>query len=62
MPPPEYRNTEASDQRDCLEAHFYPVPNWRGISLNKPIRPVEKQPVYKIGIEVRDFPLGKAIP
>jgi hypothetical protein len=45
-----------------LEADCYPVTNWRGVSKDKPVRPVEKHPVDKAAIEVCDFPLGKATP
>ena len=63
MPPPEYRDTEASDQRDHVQADLDPVPDWGGISMRNPARRVEKQPVQKITIEaVRDFSLDKAIP
>jgi hypothetical protein len=62
MPPPVYRNNEASDQGDDLEADLYPVPDRGGISISNPARRVEKQPVQKITIEgVRDFSLDKAI-
>jgi hypothetical protein len=63
MPPPEYRNTEASDHGDALEADLYPVPDRGGVSMSNPARRVEKQPVQKITIgHVHDFSLGKAIP
>jgi len=60
--PPEYRNSEAPDQGDCLEPDLYPVPDRRGISVRNHFRPVDEQPVQKIIIEVRDFSLDKAIP
>ena len=41
MPPPEYCNTEACDQGDCLEADLYPVPDRGGISLGNPARGVD---------------------
>ncbi|MEH2567306.1 hypothetical protein [Bradyrhizobium sp. AZCC 2289] len=63
MPPPEYRNTEASDQGDYLEADLYPVPDRGGISMRNPARRVENQPVQKItAAVVRGFSLDKAIP
>jgi hypothetical protein len=63
MPPPEYRNTEASDQGDDLEADLYPVPDRGGISISDPARRVEKQPVQKITIgDVHDFSLDEAVP
>jgi hypothetical protein len=58
LPPPKYRNKEASNQANYLDAHFNPVPDRRGISMNSTIRP----PVEKIGIEDRDFSLGEAMP
>jgi hypothetical protein len=57
LPPPKYRNNEACDQGDYLEADLYPVPDRRGISVSNPIRPVQN-----ITIEVRDFSLDKAMP
>jgi hypothetical protein len=57
MPPPEYRNHEACDHRDDLEADLYPVKDRRGISMSNPIRPVQQ-----IIIEIPDFSLDKAIP
>jgi hypothetical protein len=62
VPPPKYRNTEASSQHDDPEADLYPVLDRRGISTNRPIRPVYEQRIYKIIIEVRDFSLDKAMP
>jgi hypothetical protein len=63
MPPPECRNTEASDQGDYMEADLYPVPDRGGISMRNPARRVEKQPVQKITAAViHDFSLDKAIP
>jgi hypothetical protein len=63
MPPPVYRNNEACDQCDYLEADLYPVPDWGGISMRNPARRVENQPVQKISIAVvRDFSLDQAIP
>ena len=63
MPPPEYRDTEASDQRDHVQADLDPVPDWGGISMRNPARRVENQPVQKITIAVvRDFSLDQAIP
>lgn len=64
MPPSKYRHQDARNQENCLEAHFDPVSDRRGISVSHPIRsakPIEK-PVQIIRIEVRDFSLGKAIP
>jgi hypothetical protein len=58
LPPSKYRNKEASDQANYLDAHFNPVPDRRGISMNSTIRP----PVEKIRIEDRDFSLGNAMP
>src|SRR5882757_7642717 len=62
MPPPEYRNNEACDQGDYLEADLHPVPNWGGISISNPARAVENhQPVQKITIAgVFDFSFDKA--
>ena len=62
MPPPKYRNNEACDQGDYLEADLYPVPNRGGISISNPARAVENhQPVQKITIAgVLDFSLDKA--
>jgi hypothetical protein len=60
--PPEDRNNAATGQCEYLEADGYPVTNWRGVSENKPVRPVEKHPVNKAAIEICDFSLGKAIP
>jgi hypothetical protein len=62
VPPAEYRNTEACDHRDHLEADLYPVANWGGISMSNPARAVENhQPVQKITIAgVLDFSLDKA--
>lgn len=63
MPPPAYRNDDACDQGDYLDADLYPVPDWGGISMSNPTRRVENQPVYKITIAVEnDFSLDKAIP
>jgi hypothetical protein len=65
MPPPQYRNKEASDHRDYPGAHFYPVPDRRGVSLSNPNRRVQKRvqdPVYRISTEGPDFSLGKAMP
>jgi hypothetical protein len=63
MPPPEYRNNEACDQGDYLEADLDPVPDWGGISMRNPARRVENQPVQKVTIAVvRDFSLDKTIP
>ena len=45
LPPPKYRNTEASDQGDYLEADLYPVPDRRGISMSNHFRPVYEQPI-----------------
>jgi len=39
LPPPKYRNKEASNQASYLDAHFNPVPDRRGISINITIRP-----------------------
>src|ERR1022692_4515984 len=63
MPPPAYRNNEACDQGDYLDADLYPVPDRGGISMRNPARRVENQPVKKIttGV-VRDFSLDQAIP
>ena len=57
MPPAKYRNTEACDQGDDLDADLYPVLDWRGVSMRNPSRPVQKTV-----IEVPDLSLGKAIP
>jgi len=57
VPPPKYRNKEASNQASYLDAHFNPVPDRRGISINNTMRP----PVQKIRIEDRDFSLDKAM-
>ena len=65
MPPPKYRNNEACDQGDYLEAHYYPVPDRRGIPMSNPDRRVLKQvqnPGYRIRTVGRDLSLGKAIP
>jgi hypothetical protein len=63
VPPPEYRNTEASDQGDDLEADLHPVPDRGGISMRNPARRVENQPGQKITVAVvHDFSLDKAIP
>jgi hypothetical protein len=62
MPPPVYRNNEAGDEGDDLEADLYPVSDRGGIPMSNPARRVEKQPVQKISIEgVRDFSLDEAI-
>jgi hypothetical protein len=61
MPPPEYRDNEACDQGDYLEADLYPVPNRGGISMSNPARAVEDQPVQKITVVVHDFSLDKAV-
>jgi hypothetical protein len=58
VPPPKHRNKEACNQAGYLDADLYPVPGWRGISMNNTMRP----PVQKIGVEVRNFSLDKAIP
>jgi hypothetical protein len=58
LPPSKYRNKEASNQASYLVAHFNPVPDRRGISMNSTIRP----PVQKIRIEDSDFSLDKARP
>jgi hypothetical protein len=58
LPPPKYRNNEASNQASHLDSHFNPVPDRCGVSVNGTIRP----PVEKIRIEDRDFSLGKAMP
>jgi hypothetical protein len=63
MPPPEYRNTEASYQGDDLEADLYPVTDRGCVSMSNPARRVEKQPVQKITIgHVHDFSLDKTVP
>ena len=63
LPPPKYRNKEACNQEDYLEADLYPVPDWGGVSMRNPARRVEKQPVQKItAAVVHDFSLDKAIP
>jgi hypothetical protein len=61
-PPPKYRNAEASDQGNCLEAEQYPVSDRCAVSMNKPIRPVREQPLQKISVAVPDFSLDKGIP
>jgi hypothetical protein len=40
MPPPKHCNKEACDHRGYLEAHFCPVPDWRGVSVSNPNRRV----------------------
>jgi hypothetical protein len=63
MPPPEYRDNDACDQGDHVQADLYPVPDWGGISMRNPARRVENQPVQKItSAVVRDFSLDQAIP
>jgi hypothetical protein len=62
LKPSKYRNNEACDQADKLAAHQRPVSDRRGISMNKLLRTVEKQPVQEISIEVDDSSLGKAMP
>ena len=65
MPPAKYRNNEACDQGGCLEAHYDPVPDRRGIPKSNPKRRVLKQvqnPVYRIRTVGRDFSLGEAMP
>jgi hypothetical protein len=65
VPPAKYRNNEAGDQGDHLEAHHDPVPDWRGVSMRNSNRRVLKQvqnPAYRIRTVRRDFPLGKAMP
>jgi hypothetical protein len=57
LPPPKYRNKDACNQDNDLDANLYPVPDRRGISMNNPTRPDQN-----ITIEVRDFSLDKAIP
>jgi hypothetical protein len=62
MPPAVYRNDEAGDEGDDLEADLYPVPDRGGIPMGNPARRVEKQPVQNIAIEgVRDLSLDQAI-
>ena len=60
--PAKDRNNEATGQCGYLEAHGYPVTDRRGVSINKPVRPVEKYPIYQAAVEIRDFSLGKAVP
>jgi hypothetical protein len=65
VPPAKYRNNEASDQGDYLDAHYDPVPDRRGIPMSNPDRRVQKRvqkPVYRIRTEGRDFSLGKTLP
>lgn len=65
MPPPKYRDKEASDQGKCLKAHHDPVPDRRGVSLGNVNRRVQKRvqnPVDGIGTPGRDLSLGKTIP
>jgi hypothetical protein len=57
MPPPEYRDTEACDQGDDLDADLYPVLDRRGIPMSNPSGPVQKTI-----IKVSDFSIGKAKP
>jgi hypothetical protein len=64
MPPPKYRNTEASDQGKHLKAHYDPVPDRRGVSMSNPNRRVHKRlqdPIDGIRTPGRDFSLGKAM-
>jgi hypothetical protein len=65
VPPPKYRNREASSQDRYLDADGYPVRDRRGISMNDQTRRVSKRvqnPVDHIGVKGLDFPLGKAEP
>jgi hypothetical protein len=63
MPPPVYRNNEACDQGNYLDADLYPVPDRGGISMRNPARRVENQPVEKTTVDVvHDFSLDEAIP
>jgi hypothetical protein len=65
LKPAKYRHNEASDQGDHLEAHYYPVPDWRVVSMRNPNRRVLKQvqnPVDRIRTVGRDLSLGKAMP
>jgi hypothetical protein len=59
LPPPEHRNSQACQQENDPDADFDPVSDRRGISLNKL---VDRPPVQKVGTEVPDFSLDKAIP
>jgi hypothetical protein len=65
VPPAKYRNNEATDQGDHLEAHYDPVPDRRGIPMSNPNRRVLKKiqnPIYGVRTVGRDLSLGKAIP
>jgi hypothetical protein len=57
VPPSEYRDKQACDQANCLDADLYRVLNRRGISM----RNAARQPVQQIRIKVGDLSLGKAI-
>src|SRR4051794_19244108 len=59
LPPPKHRNNEACKQENDPDADFDPVSDRRDISLNKL---VHRPPVQKVGTEVPDFSLDKAIP
>jgi hypothetical protein len=60
--PAKYCNKETSQQAKYPDAYCYPVPDRRGISMNKPVRPAYEKPAQKIRIEVRDFSLDEAMP
>jgi hypothetical protein len=65
VPPPKYRDTEASKHKSYLDADLDPVPDRRGISMNDAKRRVEKRvqnPVHDVTAEDRDLSLDKAIP
>jgi hypothetical protein len=63
VPPPKYRNNEAGDQGEYLEADLYPVPDRGGVSIRNPARRAENQPVQPIATDVvHGFSLDQAIP
>jgi hypothetical protein len=65
VPPPEYRNAEASKHETDLDGDLYPVPDRRGVSLNDAKRRVQKRAqnrIYDVTAEDPDFSLDKAVP
>ncbi len=62
VPPPEYRNTDASKHGKYPEADLYPVPDRRGISMSNPRRPINQQAQQIRRVIVADFSLDKATP
>jgi hypothetical protein len=65
MPPPEYRNAEASEHKTDLDGDLYPVPDRRSVSMNDAKRRVQKRAQNRIDnvtAEDPDFPLDKAAP